>query len=420
MIISFLDREFKGLQNNASLVVDKASYNLIKRPVELNELSCTCEPFTEDIQPTFLVVKDDIGGYIYGALAGIPRLNNENKTEVTATDLKSMLSSDIFIQPKTYASVKNYIKYIFDEWNTQVNQGYIECELKFEEYGLIDKEVAGDIAFEELKPTSTNEDGTQASLVVDALEEIKSYLKRYNLYIDSKLILSETKDGDEIKPKRVVFTIGKTMYRPLNIKLWEYGIKDYGKWIASVNETQGYYEKDGVFTPSSNKWILTSQNQITATSSNRDIFPIKKKIVTSTESLLQADKDALALLLDNLFNEDIEIPATDVSADFETQFEVFTTKKTSSEYKVYKGTNYYNNSDTTFSTPVGILEKDYNVDYYNENYGTITIKNQSFIVKHSDMKPRPYKSLPCGALYYDANGLTKIQIGYRYTFVDFI
>lgn len=361
MIITFLDERFNGLQNNASLVVDKASYNLIKRPVELNELSCTCEPFTEDIQPTFLVVKDDIGGYIYGALAGIPRLNNENKTEVTATDLKSMLSSDIFIQPKTYASVKNYIKYIFDEWNTQVNQGYIECELKFEEYGLIDKEVAGDIAFEELKPTSTNEDGTQASLVVDALEEIKLYLKKYNLYIDSKLVLSETKDGDKIKPKRVVFTIGNTMYRQLNVKLWEYGIKDYGKWVASVNETQGYYEKDGVFTPSSNKWILTSQNQITTTPSNRDIFPVKKKIATSTESLLQADKDALALLLDNLFNEDIEIPATDVNADFETRFEIYTQKG-----------------------------KD------------------------------KYKDLPCGALYYDANGLTKIQIGYRYTFVDFI
>jgi hypothetical protein len=28
--------------------------------------------------------------------------------------------------------------------------------------------------------------------------------------------------------------------------------------------------------------------------------------------------------------------------------------------------------------------------------------------------------LPCGALYYDANGLNKIQIGYRYTTVDFI
>lgn len=363
MIISFLDKDFKGLQNNASLVVDKASYNLIKRPIEMNELSCVCEPFTEDIQPTFLVVKDDIGRYIYGALSGIPRLNSDNKTEITATDLKSMLSSDIFIQPTTYNTVKDYIEYIFNEWNTQVNQGYIECELEFKKYKKTDNayDVSGDIAFEELKPTNTNEDGTQASLVVDALTEIQTYLKRYNLYIDSKLILSETKDGDEIKPKRVVFTIGKTMYKPLNIKLWEYGIKDYGKWIASVNETQGYYEKDGVFTPSSNKWILTSQNQITVTQSNRDIFPIKKKIVTSTESLLQADKDALTLLLDNLFNEDIEIPATDISADFETIFEIYTQKG--------KG---------------------------------------------------KYKDLPCGALYYDANGLTKIQIGYRYTFVDFI
>ena len=363
MIITFLDERFNGLQNNASLVVDKASYNLIKRPVELNELSCTCEPFTEDIQPTFLVVKDDIGGYIYGALAGIPRLNNENKTEVTATDLKTMLSSDIFIQPKTYATVKDYITYIFDEWNTQVNQGSIECELEFKKYKKTDytDEVSADIPFQELIPTNKNENGAQASLVVDALTEIQTYLKRYNLYIDSKLVLSETKDGDDVKPKRVVFTIGKTMNKPLNVKLWEYGIKNYGKWIASVNETQGYYENEGVFTPSSNKWILTSQNQITVTPSKRDIFPIKKKISTSNESLLEADKEALSLLLDNLFNEDIEIPATDVSADFETRFEIYTQKG-----------------------------KD------------------------------KYKDLPCGGLYYDANGLTKIQIGYRYTFVDFI
>lgn len=345
MIISFLDREFKGLQNNASLVVDKASYSLIKRPIEMNELSCICEPFTEDIQPTFLVIKDDIGSYIYGALAGIPRLNSENKTEVTATDLKSMLASDIFIQPKIYASVNDYITYIFNEWNTQVNQGSIQCELVFNNN-------VGIISFEELLPTSTNEDGLQVNLIVNAFEEIKPYLKRYDLFIDSRLDLNN---------KKVVFTIGKTMYKQLNIKLWEYGIKDYGKWVASVNETQGYYEKDGVLTPSSNIWILTSQNQITSTSSNRDIFPVKKKIVTSTESLLQADKDALALLLDNLFNEDIEIPATDVSADFETRFDVYTQKG-----------------------------KD------------------------------KYKDLPCGALYYDANGLTKIQIGYRYTFVDFI
>ena len=31
-----------------------------------------------------------------------------------------------------------------------------------------------------------------------------------------------------------------------------------------------------------------------------------------------------------------------------------------------------------------------------------------------------YKDLPCGELQYDASGLIKVQIGYRYSGVDFI
>ena len=61
MIISFYDHEFKGLPNNASLVVDNPSYSLVRRGVELDELKCTCEAFKEDIQPTFLIVKNDRG-----------------------------------------------------------------------------------------------------------------------------------------------------------------------------------------------------------------------------------------------------------------------------------------------------------------------------------------------------------------------
>ena len=336
MIVSFLSEEFKGLQNNASLNIHKDNYSLVKRPVELDELSCTCEPFTEDIQPTFLVVKDNIGGYIYGCLAGIPTLNNNNQTEITGTDLKSMLSSDIVIKPTTYSSVNDYIRYIFDTWYNDVNKGFT-CELVFNDN-------VGAISFEDLLPA-------QEEIVVDALEEIQSYLRRYNLYIEGKL---------DLVSKKVVFTIGRTMYRKFNVKLWEYGIKNYGKWIASVNECQGYYKTETGLEPSI-KWILTSQNQITTSEELRDIYPVKKKIITSNESKLEADKEALSELLNYLFNEDIEIPAINGNIDFETRFEI----------------------------------------YVSQGKGK-------------------YKDLPCGALYYDANGLNKIQIGYRYTTVDFI
>ena len=136
MIISFFDKDFKGLQDNASLVIDNQSYSLIRRGVELDELKCTCEPFTEDIQPTFLVVMDNRGRYVYSCLAGIPELTQERKTVITGTDLKSMFKSDVLLDYKstTITSVNGLLRYTFDTWNVQVNQGSFDCELVFKQY----------------------------------------------------------------------------------------------------------------------------------------------------------------------------------------------------------------------------------------------------------------------------------------------
>ena len=87
MIVSFYDKDFKGTKNNASLVVDNASYSLTRRAVDLDDMKCTCEAFTEDMQPTFVVVKNDRGNYLYGALAGVPQLTEDNQTKVTGSDL---------------------------------------------------------------------------------------------------------------------------------------------------------------------------------------------------------------------------------------------------------------------------------------------------------------------------------------------
>ena len=340
MIVSFYDKEFKGLQNNASLTVDKASYKLVKRPVELNDLSCTCEPFTENIQPTFLVISDDLGRYVYGSLAGIPLLNEENKTEINGTDLKSMLSSDVILETGTFANVNEIITYIFNQWNIQVNQNSFTCELLFNDN-------VGTVAIKDLTPAYTKE-------VYNAWEEMQSYLKVYDLFLDTRI---------DLVNKKVQFIVGKTMYRKLNIKLWEYGIKNYGKWVADVNECQGYYvdENGNWDEENSIKWILTSQNDITTSESNRDIYPIKRRIITNNESSLKANTEALTTLLDALYNENIELPTTNIIADFETRFEVY----------VNKG-------------------------------------------------EEKYKDLPCGELHYDASGLIKVQIGYRFTGVDFI
>lgn len=345
MIISFYDNNFKGLQNNASLRVDNDGYKLIKRPVELNELTCTCEAFSEDIQPTFLVISDSRGRYVYGSLAGIPLLNSENKTEINGTDLRSMLSSDVILDNSDFATVNEAINYIFTQWYNQVNQNSFNCE-------LVDNSET--ISVGDLVPLYTKGQ-------YNALEEMQSLMRYYKLYLDTKIDLID---------KKIQFIIGQTMLKPVNVKLWEHGVKNYGKFIADVNECQGYVVKtendvttwyttyEGV---ESKRWILTSDNNITDDTTKRDIYPIKRRIVISSENMNDANALALETLLDSTYNEDIELPADIIKPDFETRFDVY----------VERGKGLY-------------------------------------------------KKLPCGELQYDSSGLVRFKIGYRYTSVNFI
>ena len=354
MIISFYDNQFKGLQNNASLVVDNKSYSLIRRGVDLDSLKCKCEAFTENIQPTFLIVKNDRGNYVYGCLAGIPQLNADNQTEVTGSDLKTMFKSDILLKfPQPLSTVSAYLQYVFNEWNKQVNQNSFNCEL------VIDAG-AGNIAFDYLKPSG------ESYVSVNAWENVFApYLKYYGLFMTGEV---------DLVNKKVVFHIGASMQVPMNIKLWELGIKNYGKWIADVNETQGYVLNTAtgqLSTKQENgkdvKWILNSKNQVTTDPANRDIYPIKRKIVlketddeTQVNSLLdEAAREALETLTDSMYKENIEIEG--IQADFTTQFNI--------------------------------------------------------IVRRGE---GVYKSLPCGELHYDSAGLIKVQIGYRFTGIQFL
>ena len=385
MIASFYDKNFKGLQNNASLVISKDSYSLVKRPVEMNSLSCVCEPFTEDIQPTFLIIQDNKGSYVYGCLAGIPLLNEDNQTEINGTDLKSMLSSDVILQPTTYDYVNDYITYIFDQWKEQVNQDSFNVELDFtDNLKKLSETEDNREPMTELKP-STEKD------IYNAYDELAQYLKYYNLYIEGSV---------DLVNKKVIFTIGRTMFRNLRIRLWEYGIKNYGKWVADTNEAQGYYNNNNDWQEGY-KWVLranntiftlktvselpasatqgqyfynttdskyytydTENNQWQVVDNPRDIYPIKRKVIVNTESIDKANEESLTELLNSLYNENIDLNADDIlqaNANFETKFAIY--------------------------------------------------------LKQGGGK---YKDLPCGELQYDATGLIKVQIGYRYSGVDFI
>ncbi len=467
MIISFYDKDFKGLQNNASLVVDNKSYSLIKRGVELDELKCTCEPFTENIQPTFLIVRNDRGRYVYGSLAGIPELTNEKKTNVVGTDLKSMLKSDVILEYKNLFTKNNapIINGYFQLGETKIVSAennritYIKCQrnttysvsklagsrfavgytntlpnIGVTVYGIVQQNSVATLTIttgndaeylcvyymntsapgghteqeyiDSIKITTittvkdmfdyvfgewdtqvnqggfdceleykqyTSEQGTsgaadipltelkhQESGKYDAWNDIFSpYLKYYGLYMTSRIDLIN---------KKVIFTIGKSMLTDLNIKLWEQGIYDYGKKIADVNECQGYVLLKGaneVYT-AGYKWILTSQNAITTNASLRDIVPVKRRLIIKetedgtkvSELLNEANREALELLCESLYKENITLS---VNGDFETKFNIY----------VKRGGGLY-------------------------------------------------KSLPCGELHYDANGLKQLQIGHRFTGLQFL
>lgn len=300
MIVTFYDETFNGLQNNASLVIDNASYSLTRRAVDLDELKCTCEAFTENIQPTFVVIKNDRGNYVYGALAGVPQLTEDNQTKIMASDLKTMLKSDVLLDlSQEFSDVNTFLEHVFSKWNEQVTQGSFTCELLFNDN-------VGTIAFDFLAPAA------ETWAIYDAWEDIFApYLKYYGLFMVAEL---------DLVAQKVVFRIGISMYRDVTVKLWEWGIYDYGKWVADVNETQGYvlnkaetdHEKQ---LTAGTRWILTSQNEITNDPSNRDIYPIKRRITleeTDDSSEVkalktEADTEALKELVESMYQENIEI-----------------------------------------------------------------------------------------------------------------
>lgn len=356
MIISFYDAAFQGLQDNASLVVDDSSYKLIKRGVELDAMSCRCEAFTEDIQPTYCVVKDDRGRYIYGCLAGVPQLNGDNQTEVQGSDLKVMLDCDLVMRlssPQTM--LFDYLQAVFDTWRNYTHQDKVELVLP-------DKSSVANIAFGSL------ENGLQPSWTGHACHNVwkelfAPYLKFYGLYMTSKIDLIN---------KKVLFIVGEAMVNPKAVRFWEYGIKNYGKVTGGISETQCVvYDKPNNQVYYGYRWVLNRDNTITAFDEDCyevSMVPVRRKIVwketenydeDGTALMNEGNMEALEELASHMFNENIEI--SNIEADFSTRFDIY----------VERG-----------------KEK--------------------------------YKSLPCGELHYDASGLIKVQIGYRFTGIEFL
>lgn len=314
MIITFYDNNFIALQNNASLNVGK--YNLTRKAVDFDDFSATSEAFVENVNPCFVVMKDDRGRYKYAGFAGIPELSDENQTNLQASDLKTLFNNEILAQFTSYTYLDEFLSALFIAFNTQVVQGSFAID--------IDLTDVSDIAISDLAP-STN------LKVYNVWDLIVNYLKYYDCYITSEL---------DVANKTINYTIAKIDKYELSLQLWNYpSIKNYGKWIASLNEAQAVVSVSGSLTYGT-KFILLSDSSITSAESLRDIYPIKKttilKETTSSADLAnllnEGNQEAIEKIVENRYNESIEIGTSNIAsyqdAGFDTSFNVYAERGT--------------------------------------------------------------------------------------------
>lgn len=311
MIVSFYDRNFIALQNNATLNV--GNWELRKKAIDFDDFSFKSEPFIEDVNPTFVVVKDDFGRYKYGAFAGIPQLNKENQTECQASDLKTLFNNEVLLQFGNYTYLDEMLNYCFTQFNLQVLQGSFEIE--------VDMTDLSTVALDLLKPD------TKLS-VYNFWDLLVTYMKYYDCYMTSRI---------DLVNKKLVYTIKRTNQKTLPLKLWELGIQNYGKWISSLNEAQCVVSVSGVLNYGE-KYILVSDNSITSNIANRDLYPIKKSIILKETDdsnelstlIAEGNIEAIEKLVEARYNESIEIDTHNMqsyeNADFGTQFNVYVKK----------------------------------------------------------------------------------------------
>lgn len=310
MIAVFYDKDFTALQNNASLNVGK--YEIVKRAVDFDDFSLTSEAFVENVNPCFVVMRNDLGKYVYGGFAGVPTLNAENQTELQASDLKTLFNNEILMQFGTYTYLDDMLSELFTAFNTQVLQGSFTIEIDMTDIG--DIELDGDLI-----PT------TELKVYNVWNDILVKYLKYYDCYIISEI---------DIPNEKIKYSIKKTGKYNVPLHLYDFGIYNYGKWVASLNEAQGVVANEGTLTYGK-KFILLADGSITSTEANRDLYPIKKTwILKETDDSTQvtalvneANMEALERIVENRYNESIEFNTNNIeryeTAGFDTNFNVY-------------------------------------------------------------------------------------------------
>ncbi len=341
MIISFYDKNFKALQNNATLNV--GDFDLRKRAVDFDEFRFKSEPFVEDINPTFVIMSDDFGRYKYGAFAGIPQLNKDNQTECEASDLKTLFNNDVLLEFGNYSYLDEMLSYAFTQFNQQVLQGSFSIEVDMTDLSIV--------ALDLLKPDTKLE-------VYNFWDLLVKYMKYYDLYMTSSI---------DLVNKKLVYNLKRTNLKTLSLRLWEVGLQNYGKWISSVNEAQCVVNVNGTLNYGT-KFLLLSDNAITDNVNLRDLYPIKRNVILKeteddtkkVELIVEGNIEAIEKLVEARYNESIEIDTHNMqsyeNADFGTQFNVYVKKNVL--YKTLPLGEIYENQNNERKIKIGYKADD--------------------------------------------------------------
>lgn len=313
MIISFYDKNFKALQNNASLNVGE--WNLTRRVVDFDDFNAISEAFVEDVNPTFIIMSDDFGRYKYGAFAGVPSLQENNQSIIQASDLKTIFNNEIMFlfNCEETDTLKDVFDNILNEVKTQIIQGTLNIEFDTLNLENIDLDI--------LKPSAIEFEvyNVWTDLLVP-------YLKFYNIFIDTKI---------DLRNKKIIFTFLNAKSQIKTLKLFEVQ-NEYEKQISSINDCQAIVQIGSQFVYS-NKYLLLSNNDITIDESKRDILPVKNKIVLKTTEnvadveklLLEGIEECLTTLIEARYSETIKIKVSDTffeKDEFGVSYDIFIKK----------------------------------------------------------------------------------------------
>lgn len=295
MFITLYDHNFRVISNNSSLTV--GNYLLSRRAYDLNEFSAICEPIELTATPMFATLKTNEGDRYYDMLAPLILRESDGKSKIVARDLYAVYNTECVIDFTVQLhDVREFMQYIYNAWKAFDISGFnVNLDLT-------------SVTIEDplYQPTE--------KAIYNVMDLFSKTMRFYGLYMSSEI---------NMYTKTLDFKVRSQKENTRKIKLEEFGIFDFGKYQPEVNTAIAMDTGLNI----RHNWYLLQNGSITTQSALRDIFPTSTRILTA-DDINQADFDAVGLLAENRYQE--EIPVNIVydydrlsTIDFNTSFEVY-------------------------------------------------------------------------------------------------